>query len=263
MNFEGYRTDLSLSKNVVVDDLVWTIDGNTINSPNLSYTFTQPGVYNVELRGDNGYGEEAFDELAITVYTVPTAQFTITQDVVYIPDDGFRPTNRSTGADEYLWDFGDFNTSQVRSPEHFYEEEGVYDVSLIASKNHTNTIVCRDTLTLQVNVEEGGFTKTPNAFTPSLNGPSGGAEIDPNVPGSGDLANDVFLPITVGVEDFKMWIYDRWGNLIFFSDNKRVGWDGYDSKGNLLPAGVYVYKLDLILSSGQRTTRVGDVTLIR
>jgi gliding motility-associated-like protein len=127
----------------------------------------------------------------------------------------------------------------------------------------TNDFGCVDNFIDTVFVEEGGFTKTPNAFTPGLNGPSGGAEFDPNIPGSGDAANDIFLPITQGVEDFKMYVYDRWGNLIFFSDNKRVGWDGYNSKGVLLPAGVYIYKLDLILSNGQRTTRVGDVTLIR
>ncbi|QSE96140.1 PKD-like domain-containing protein [Fulvivirga lutea] len=259
VNFESYREDLSLSRNVVVENLVWTINGQTIQTPNPTFTFTQPGVYNVEVKGDNGHGQEAFDNLVITAYPVPTAEFIITQTTVYIPDDGFRPTNRSQGATSFEWDFGDFNTSVSRNPEHFYELEGEYEVTLTA----INDFGCVSTKLDTVTVEEGGFTKTPNAFTPNLNGPSGGAEFDPNVPGSGDLANDIFLPITVGVQEFKMWVYDRWGNLIFFSDNKRIGWDGYDSKGNLLPAGVYVYKLDLILSNGQRTTRVGDVTLIR
>ncbi len=259
VNFESFREDLSLSRNVVRETLTWTIDGQVIKTPNLTYTFTQPGTYNVEVKGDNGHGQEAFDNLVITAYPVPSAEFIITQEVVYIPDEGFRPTNRSQGANTFLWDFGDFNTSGLRSPEHFYELEGEYEVNLTA----TNDFGCVSTKTDTVLVEEGGFTKTPNAFTPSLNGPSGGAEIDPNIPGSGDLANDIFLPITTGVEDFKMWVYDRWGNLIFYSDNKRVGWDGYNANGKLMPAGVYVYKLELLLSSGQRTTRVGDITLIR
>ncbi len=262
VNFESFREDLSLSKNVIVEDLVWTIDGNTLNTPNPTFTFTQRGVYNIQVKGDNGHGDEEIAELVITVFDKPTAIFEITQTVVYIPDDGFRPTNRSQRASEYEWDFGDFSfgpENQFRSPEHFYEEEGEYIVTL----NVKNEFGCVDSAIDTVIVEEGGFTKTPNAFTPSLNGPSGGAEFDPSVPGSGDSANDIFLPITTGVEDFKMYIYDRWGNLIFFSDNKRVGWDGYSSKGQILPPGVYVYKLDLILSSGQRTTRVGDVTLIR
>ncbi|MEQ8241771.1 PKD-like domain-containing protein [Fulvivirga sp.] len=262
VNFESFREDLSLSKNVIVEDLTWTIDGNTLRTPNPTFTFTERGVYNVRVEGDNGHGDTATDELVITVFDKPSAIFEITQTVVYIPDDGFRPTNRSQRASEYEWDFGDFSfgpENQFRSPEHFYEEEGEYIVTL----NVKNDFGCVDTAVDTVIVEEGGFTKTPNAFTPSLNGPSGGAEFDPSVPGSGDAANDIFLPITNGVTEFKMYIYDRWGNLIFFSDNKRVGWDGYNSRGQLLPPGVYVYKLDLILSSGQRTTRVGDVTLIR
>jgi gliding motility-associated-like protein len=65
------------------------------------------------------------------------------------------------------------------------------------------------------------------------------------------------------VEEFEMDIFDRWGNLIFQSKDRNVGWDGYDRHGRLMPAGVYVYKLVLRLSDGQRTTKVGDVTLIR
>jgi gliding motility-associated-like protein len=66
-----------------------------------------------------------------------------------------------------------------------------------------------------------------------------------------------------GVEEFHMQIYDRWGNLIFESRDVNQGWDGYDKNGRLLPAGVYVYKITLRLSDSQRTTQVGDVTLIR
>ncbi|HYG20853.1 MAG TPA: gliding motility-associated C-terminal domain-containing protein, partial [Ohtaekwangia sp.] len=75
--------------------------------------------------------------------------------------------------------------------------------------------------------------------------------------------NDVFLPVMKGIEEFQMQIFDRWGTLIFESRDKNQGWDGYDKNGQLLPSGVYVYKLTLRLSNDQRTTQVGDVTLIR
>jgi gliding motility-associated-like protein len=117
-------------------------------------------------------------------------------------------------------------------------------------------IVCYDTARREVVGREGGLTKIPNAFTPNPNGPNGG------IPGNGTF-NDVFLPITRGVEEFEMQIYDRWGNLLFESRDKNQGWDGYDKNGRLLPSGVYVYKLVLRLSDGQRTTQIGDVTLIR
>ena len=117
-------------------------------------------------------------------------------------------------------------------------------------------MVCADTLIKQVQARQGGVTKVPNAFTPNLSGPSGGQT------GNGSF-NDVFLPIVKGADEFNLQIYDRWGNLVFESNNSRIGWDGYNTDGRLLPAGVYVYKLTVRLSDGQRSTQVGDVTMIR
>ncbi|HNT49988.1 MAG TPA: gliding motility-associated C-terminal domain-containing protein, partial [Cyclobacteriaceae bacterium] len=73
----------------------------------------------------------------------------------------------------------------------------------------------------------------------------------------------VFLPIVKGAEEFNMQIFDRWGNLIFESNSANIGWDGYDKNGRVLPAGVYVYKLTIRLSDGQRSTQIGDVTMIK
>jgi gliding motility-associated-like protein len=85
------------------------------------------------------------------------------------------------------------------------------------------------------------------------------------VGGSGGTGsfNDVFLPFVRGVEEFNLQIFDRWGNLIFESNNQNIGWDGYGKDGRILPAGVYVYKLTIRLSDGQRSTQIGDVTMIR
>ena len=66
-----------------------------------------------------------------------------------------------------------------------------------------------------------------------------------------------------GVKEFQMKIFHRWGNLIYESKDKTHGWDGYDKNGRLLTAGVSVYKITMRLSDEQRTTQIGDVTLIR
>jgi gliding motility-associated-like protein len=152
-------------------------------------------------------------------------------------------------------------------PTHLYLLEGKYTITLVAGNDHGNkdidgdgvldgNVICYDTATRVINAREGGLTKIPNAFTPNPGGPSGG------VAGSGTF-NDVFLPITKGVVEFKMQIFDRWGTLVFESNDKNIGWDGYDRNGRLMPAGVYVYKLTLRLADDQRTTQVGDITLIR
>jgi gliding motility-associated-like protein len=131
-------------------------------------------------------------------------------------------------------------------------------ITLIAINDHGSGIICRDTTTVTVFPRTAGTSKIPNAFTPNPGGPNGGFPNDAD--GS---QNDVFLPITKGVKEFQMQIFDRWGNLVFESLQQTRGWDGYDRNGNLVPAGVYVYKLVLRMANDQRTTQVGDVTLIR
>src|SRR5204862_6949310 len=132
----------------------------------------------------------------------------------------------------------------------------IYDLKLFAQFDHGNNIVCADTLARKVTAKQGGVTKVPNAFTPNPNGPSGG------VSGNGSF-NDVFLPIVKGADEFNLQIYDRWGNLIFESNSTQIGWDGYSKEGKIMPAGVYVYKVTIRLSDGERSTQIGEVTMIR
>lgn len=181
-------------------------------------------------------------------------------DIVFVPDTELITFNFSEGANEYEWDFGDGGTSDLKEPTYLYKVEGRYDLTLIAKFDHGNGIVCKDTLARKITAKLGGQSKIPNAFTPSANGPSGGRN------GNGTF-NDVFLPIVRGIANepdaYNLQIYDRWGNLLFESNSSNTGWDGYDKNGKMMPAGVYVYKLTLRFSDTQRTTQVGDVTLIR
>jgi gliding motility-associated-like protein len=199
----------------------------------------------------------------------PRADFFFRTNEVYVSSQ-VKPVNESVGACDgcWNWDFGDgFTYNNIFEPTHHYSLEGKYPVKLEVWFDHGNrdvdddgvpdgNIVCNDIEEKELRVIEGGKIKIPNAFTPNVNGPNGG---NPD----NNFTNDVFLPIMDGVEEFTMQIFDRWGNLIFQSKEKNVGWDGYDEKGRLMPAGVYVYKVVLRLGDGERTTKVGDVTLIR
>ena len=212
----------------------------------LKYTTSQPTTNQSEVAPPRNF----------EIYGNPVASFDLRPDVVYVPDAELITFNYSSSATDYIWDFGDNGTSTEEAPVYVYKIEGVYDVTLIARYDHGNGIVCSDTLTRQVIAKQGGTTKVPNAFTPNTSGPSGGQ-------GGNGSFNDVFLPLVKGVEEFNMQIFDRWGNLIFESNNSTIGWDGYNADGKLMPAGVYVYKLTLRLSDGQRSTQIGDITMIR
>ena len=88
----------------------------------------------------------------------------------------------------------------------------------------------------------------PNAFTPN-----------------GDGVNDYFLPIGYNITEFHMQIFNRWGQLVYETDDFEKGWNG-EAKGVPGEIGAYVYyvvwqgKLDGVFDSG---TLKGNVTLIR
>jgi gliding motility-associated-like protein len=87
----------------------------------------------------------------------------------------------------------------------------------------------------------------PSAFTPN-----------------GDGLNDRFQVIgAVFVKDFTMQIFNRWGKLIYESNNPWQGWDGLLA-GLQQPAGLYVYRIKFInIQTNKENFRNGDVMLIR
>ncbi len=57
-------------------------------------------------------------------------------------------------------------------------------------------------------------------------------------------------------------IYNRWGQLVYESNNPYLGWDGR-YKGAIQPMDVYGYTLEATFFDGTKTHRKGDITLIR
>jgi gliding motility-associated-like protein len=90
----------------------------------------------------------------------------------------------------------------------------------------------------------------PNAFSPD-----------------GDGLNDEFKAIsnTENISSFHMYIYNRWGELVFEANDVSLGWDG-EYKGKPAPQGVYVYKIEYFIgTSPQEECRIisGTVMLVR
>ena len=253
------------------DTYLWDFgDGRGRSSAvNPNYTYTQPGTYSVSLEASNdiGFVDRKVAEIEIIVYDNAFANFSARPNIVFLQGDGMGGTvsdrvtfaNFSINAISYIWDFGDGNTSTDFEPTHEYTELGLYDITLTAENENG----CNDILTIDdaIIVETGGEVSIPTVFTPNLSGPSGG-RVSGGGSGSGNEGNDIFLPRFVGVVNFRMTIFSRWGELVFESDDQSTGWDGYID-GKLSPQGVYLYKLTLEFIDGQRLTRIGDVTIIR
>lgn len=226
--------------------------GDQLTSQNINpvHTYYEPGKYTVSLSATNATGQvvtETKQEI-IEVFPRPAASFEVKPFVVYLPGGIMYTDNRSFDATRFEWDFGDGNKSTDFEPQHIYKEEGFYTIRLTAY----NQFDCSDSLIREnvVKVEKGGQVLIPNAFSPS-----GGAT-------GSDGKNDVFLPLTRGVTEFELLIFNRWGELLFESRDPERGWDG-TYNGRLCQQDVYIYKMAGKYENGEQFVRIGDVNLIR
>lgn len=221
------------------------------NNANQIITYGTPGAYTVGLTITNQFGcrKDTLVPDYINAYPVPVADFDAIPYTVNLLDPVINFTNYSTGATSFFWDFGDYtakdNTSGLINPQHTYSYIGTYDVHLVA----INSYGCKDTLRKPVEVKPDMAVYIPNAFTPD-----------------GNSINEEFKPKGYGVKDepYKMEIFDRWGELIFTSENFNKGWNGTVKGNNIIAQeGVYVYKIEVMDFEGNKKYFVGHVTLIK
>ena len=230
-------------------------DGNTSVQENPVYTYFFPGSYTVSLTvtGASGVDTKTLDNL-IEVYPNAIANFEYQPVSVTTTGDRTFFYNQSANANIYLWDFGDGNTSTDVNPVYQYTSIGSFPITLIANNDKN----CPDTLihATYITVEESGEVSFPNAFVPNKDGGNGG-KYDQNKVNSG-----IFHPISHGVDEYHLVIYNRWGELVFETFDVDQGWDGY-YKGELSAQDVYVWKADVILVNGEHKIYAGDVTLLQ
>ncbi len=231
-------------------------DGTVSNEENPTHIYYEPGTFNVSLTVTGPGGEQDTEARPgiVTVHPRAEAFFTVNPPVITVPDQVYF-LNLSTNATTYFWDFGDGATSTEFSPYHFYETTGWHPVTLIAN----NEFGCVDTFTVDQAVKGNVDTRIafPNAFTPSAGGSSGGWWTVDDM-----FNNDIFFPQYKGVEDFEMQIFNKWGELLFVSNDVRQGWDGY-YRGNLCQQDVYVWRVKVTFLDGGELIDSGDVTLLR
>ncbi|MBI9061804.1 MAG: PKD domain-containing protein [Marinilabiliaceae bacterium] len=140
----------------IVNSYTWDFgDGIFSHEANPQHIYQEGGVFSVTLVIENQYGcigQKNYQNL-VRVYK-PTSYF---EGIVKKACDGqvtvpFTNLSFGLGELEFLWDFGDGNSSNEQNPMHQYFESGSYDVKLIT----TDEIGCTDTLIYlnYVSVEE-------------------------------------------------------------------------------------------------------------
>lgn len=230
-------------------------DGGVSDAPSPEYTFYDHGHFDVRLVAIGDGGRDTLTQ-QVKALENPTANFELVSAHVNIPEEPLQVINTSELADFYFWEFGDGQSSYDFEPEHYYSEPGIYDITLVATRN--SEPLCHDTLTLEnsLRVDKGCKIIFPNAFQPDVSGPSDG-HYDMSNP-----STKIFHPVHTGVDEYVLEIYNRWGELIFRTEDINRGWDGYH-KGSLAKMDVYVWKVSGRCANGRSITLSGDVTLYR
>jgi gliding motility-associated-like protein len=188
--------------------------------------------------------------VVVVINPLPLASFTPSPSVLSSLSPYSVMVNNSIGADSYTWDFGDDQTSILASPDHYFpdSDSGTYVITLTALNSITG---CVDTAIATVKVNEELIFYVPNTFTPDS-----------------DDYNEMFLPVfTSGYDpfDYSLFIYNRWGELIFESHNTEIGWKGlYGVDGTKVQDGTYTWKIKFALKSTKEyKVVVGHVNVLR
>ncbi len=171
------------------------------------------------------------------------ANFEVEPDTAYAPSVvQFINLSSGEGINRFNWNFGDGGESSLSNPSYIYRNPGKYSVRLEV----TNTISgCSDSMIYNYVFVDSILLLLPNTFSPNNDG-----------------LNDYFLGVQRNFEKFGIVIYNRWGELVFESDNPQFSWDG-KLKGDYLPSGVYPYVVTALGKNRKPYQFTGEVKLIR
>ena len=208
---------------------VWDFGNGTVSNDcsNQNTIYTQTGCYDVTLSHTDNQGcDTTVTFQNIICVEESNASFSFTPGMIGPGNNTTSFLNTSSGATSYIWYFGDGDSSNLFEPIHEFDitPQIGYEITLISF----SPAGCPDTAHLAVEYEEQLIFYVPNSFTPDA-----------------DEHNQMFSPVfTSGFDpyNFEMRIYNRWGELIFETQDHTKGWDGsYGKNGGRVQSGVYTW----------------------
>lgn len=216
-----------------------------------SFWFTEVGAYDLVMTTTSIYGCVYTDTIKniMEVKPTPTADFffssnpaTIFETIVFMQD------KSSPDVVQWTWFSPGSNptTSNSTSPVFVFPEGvvGTYPVTLAVETERG----CVDTVTYDFNVVEDILFYAPNAFTPD-----------------GDEHNQIWKVEVAGIDiyDFDLYIFNRWGELIWESHDPSVGWDG-TYNGQQVPVGMYAWRARVSrLNNDDKVEFHGTINVLR
>lgn len=255
--------DFKSEKIICIDDSIYMKDLSSPTSANAtwsygdgtrtklaSHKFQKSGLFSISLLSitSNGCKDSITKINYVEVVPKPTVTFTFTPDSIDIFNPEIFFTNNSN-AKHYKWIFGDEKPISVaNNPTHIFPSTtGQHYIVTLTGYNTDNG--CTTSYKQEIVSKEPLIYYIPNTFTPN-----------------GDEVNNTFKPIFysgLDIYNYHLSIYNRWGELIFESNNSDYGWDG--TYGNqIVESATYIWKLEFKEKLvDKRHSRTGHVNVIR
>lgn len=221
----------------------WNFGDAVSSEMNPVHQYDSTGVFPVTLiiTTPAGCVDSVTQNVVIIIHPLPLAQFDVSPDVAPLYNSTIKLINNSENAVTWHWDFGDGQKTDIGVSQYQYQSPGKYTITLKV----TNIAGCESVTSREVIITPFFI---PNAFTPN-----------------GDGKNETFYDpgYAFDVKLVTMRIWNRWGQMVFSTDNMSHVWDGKDASGNDAPQGVYYYTLKVLQNSGHENDYAGSVTLVR
>lgn len=263
-----FNADFNFTKGCVSDNVLFSDssvppqDGNLVgwfwdfgdgeidssNSSSVQHKYPDIGPYNSILIVTSDTGCKRVDTIfkQIDLYPNPIVDITPLTKIITI---GESVQLTSSGAQNYFW-----------LPPTFLDKDSGTNVITTPTNNIDYIVIgkdangCIDTsLSATIIVEQPVKIDVPTAFTPN-----------------GDGLNDEFKIYNLldstfsGVESVEFKIFNRWGEIIFQTDDPLQGWDGKNKKGKEMEVGVYVWVVNVKTKTGEEFKPIfGNVSLLR
>ena len=246
----NYTIGVNLAE--ISSDLYWNTTLGVIDSANFSnlyITYTTAGNGDITLNFTSAQGCPVDTTFVnpVDVYSDPVSQFAMSPNPPSIFDDEVDLVNISIDNDfNYWYIMGDTITEEHTSiPVDALPIDTAITICLVVE----NLNGCLDTSCQDLLLNNEMFMYVPNAIL--LDGHS---------------SNSIFIPVTnyLHPDYYNLYIFNRWGELLFETDDLNLGWDG-TYNGVIVPDGVYVWKIVAAPLSNEADLKefYGHVTVLK
>ena len=260
LNEQSCFADASFISGGNISSWLWDFgDGNTSALQNPCHVYANSGTYSVTLTVGQGSCQATY-VMDVEVYPFPLADFNVNPARTSVLDPTFNFQDASLGVDSFgTWYWGDgSDTNYVVGGNHqhtYYAENVPGGYRYAITLDVINKYGCPATVTKEVIIDPYWTLYIPDAFTPN-----------------GDVNNETFFAKGIGILEYEMWIYDRWGNQIFHCNiddlpqDPLCHWNGKVENG---PSGliaqqdVYVWLIEFKDIFYKKHKRIGHVSMVR